>query len=177
MDLQEAWEKATRETEIIRGRRQMLSPCKMEELSYVFLSESEINIGDTLVRKGKILIHQPSIILPHHSPRFEGFDFEKDCGVSNEIIQTFLLVRGVSLPSLDFTNEMGGMDLREGSLEKTIRHYLEQFERAEDVDTTLIGGPGDCYQFSILVFVAATVGRSASSDLNKLLNDLRKKKH
>jgi len=176
MDLQKAWERATKETEIIRGRKRLLSPCRTEELSYIFLSESEVNIGDTLVKKGKVCIHQPSIILPHHTPRFEGFGFEEECGVNNEMVQTFLLVRGVTLPSLDFTNEMAGMDLREGSLQKAVKYYLEEFEKAEDIDTTLIGGPGEFYHFSILVFVAAMVGRSASSDLNKLLDDLRKKR-
>lgn len=175
MDLQEAWEKATKETEIIRGRRHPLSPYRTEELSYIFLSESEVNLGDTLIRKGKVVIHRPSIILPPYCPRFEGFEFEKECGVNNEILKTFLVVRGVSLPSFEFTNEIAGMDLCEGSLDNAVNYFLDEFQRTEDINTSLIAGPGDCYQFSILVFVAAMVGLSASSDLEKLMKDLRKR--
>jgi hypothetical protein len=176
MDLQDAWEKAAKETEIIRCRWCVLSPSKTEELSYIFLSESEINLGDTLVRKGKVLIHKPSIILPYHCPRFDGFGFEKDYGVNNEIVKTFLLVRGVSLPSFEFTNEIAGIVLHEGSLDSAVKHCLDEFERTEDIETSLVCGPGDCYHFSILVFVAAMVGRSASSDLEKLMNDIMKRR-
>jgi len=175
MDLHEAWEKASKETEMIRCRRSLLSPCRTEELSYVFLSESEVNIGDTLVRKGKVLIHRPSIILPQHCPQLEGFGFDKDYGVNNEMVKTFLLIRGVTLPSLEFTNEIAGMALHEGPLDYAIDHYLDEFEKVEDIDTSLVSGPGECYQFSVLVFIAAMVGRSASSDLEKLMKDLRKK--
>ncbi len=80
------------------------------------------------------------------------------------------------MPSLEFTNEIAGMDLHEESLDKTIDHFLDKFELNEDIDTSLISGPGDCYQFSILIFVAAMVGRSASSDLEKLMNDLKKRR-
>lgn len=175
MDMQDAWEKATKETEIIRCRRRVLSASRTEVLSYVFLSESEVNLGDTLVRKGKVVVHQPSIMLPKHCPLFQGFDFEKDYGVNNEIVKTFLLVRGVSMPSFEFTNEMAGMDIYEGSLDSATNRFVDEFERREDIDTSLICGPGDCYHFSILVFVAAMVGRSASSDLEKLVNDLMRK--
>jgi hypothetical protein len=175
MGLQEAWEKASTETEMIRCRRSLLSSCRTEELSYVFLSESEVNVGDTLVRKGKVLIHKPSIILPHHCPQLEGFGFDKDHGVNNEMVKTFLLIRGVTLPSFEFTNEIAGMDLYEGSLDYAIEHYLDEFEKAEDIDTSLVSGPGEYYQFSVLVFIAAMVGRSASSDLDKLMKDLRNK--
>lgn len=175
MDLHDAWEKAAKETEIVRCRRQLLSPSRTEELSYVFLSESEINLGDTLVRKGKVFIDKPSIILPFHCPRFEGFGFDTDFMASDELIRTFLLVRGVTLPSFDFTNEIAGMDLQDGSLDNAVDHFRREFERTEDIDTSLIVGPGDCYQFSILVFVSAMVGRSASSDLEKLMIDLMRR--
>ncbi len=175
MDLQDAWEKATSETELIRCRRNVLSPCRTEELRYIFLSESEVNIGDTLVRRGKVLVEKPSIILPHCCPQFEGFGFDEDFDVNDEMIKTFLLVRGVTLPSLEFTNEMAGMDLHEGCVEGAIDFYLDGFERGEDIDTSLVCGPGECYPFSILVFVAAMVSRSASSDLEKLMQDMRKR--
>jgi hypothetical protein len=175
MNLQDAWEKATNETELIRCRRNILSACRTEELSYIFLSESEVNIGDTLVRRGKVLVHKPSIILPHYCPQFEGFGFDEEFDLNNEMVKTFLLVRGVTFPSLEFTNEIAGMDLHEDYIDDAIDFYLDEFERTEDIDTSLLSGPGDCYQFSILVFVAAMVGRSASSDLEKLMQDMRKR--
>jgi len=176
MDLQEAWDEAIKETEIIRGRSQVLSTTKTEELSYIFLSESEVNIGDTLVRKGKVLVHEPSIILPKNCPLFEGFGFDKDFGVNNELVKSFLLVRGVSLPSLEFTNELAGMDLYEGSLDNAAEYFFDQFERTEDVDTSLICGPEACYQMSVLIFVATMIAQSVPTDLQKLMRDYHKKR-
>ena len=75
MDIQELWERALKNTEIIRPRVQELHTFSSTQLPYVFLSESSINAGDTVVRKGEVLVEKPSLILPADSPQFEGFSF------------------------------------------------------------------------------------------------------
>ena len=77
MDITDRWEKALKKTEIIRSRVQALSTFEATELPYIFLAESSVNIGDSVVRKGKILVEKPNIIMPENLPFLEGFDFDK----------------------------------------------------------------------------------------------------
>ncbi|MEK6732717.1 MAG: hypothetical protein AABY55_03740, partial [Candidatus Omnitrophota bacterium] len=78
MNIQDGWEKALKHTKIIRPRPKALLTFETTEVPYVLLSESSVNLGDTVVRKGQILVEKPAIILPSNLPHFEGFDFEKE---------------------------------------------------------------------------------------------------
>jgi hypothetical protein len=175
MGLQDSWEKALKNTEIIRARVQSLLTHSATNLSYIFLSESSINMGDTVVRKGEVVVDKPSLVLPYASPQFEGFDFEKDLHINENILMNFLLVRGVTFPSLSYNNKTYSVDIYEGGLKKAIQHNLEKLQRQEDVLTGLITGSEDCWQFSILIFVCTQVARSAETDVKKLLEELKRR--
>ena len=172
MDIQELWEKALRSTEIIRSRAQELATFESTELPYVFLAESSLNVGDTVVRQGKVLVERPSLILP--SPRFEGFEFSSDLRVGEEAVLNFLLVRGVKFPSLRYHHELTSLDLHAGPLRKAIEHFNDRFTRAEDIRTGLVVGPEDAWQFSILILVGSLVIRAAEGDLRRLLDAWRR---
>jgi len=175
-DLDEKWEKAIRETKILRYRLRNLLAFDSTELPYIFLAASAINEGDAVVRKGSVLVHRPLIILPRRTfARFEGFEFEEDFEVSGDDIYRFLLMRGVSFPSLKYKNETYTLDIFEGGLDKAIAYYLDQLDRREDTSSGLIVGPEDVWQFSVLIYVAAMAVRSASSDIEYILEELRRK--
>lgn len=175
MDVQEKWEKALEKTEIIRPRIQELYTFSHTDIPYIFLSESSINIGDTVVRKGTVTVDKPSLILPLGMPKFEGFDFEKEREVTDDIVANFLLVRGLKFPSLNYSNKTYSLDLFEGRLSKAIEQFRDKMQREEDVLTGLIVGPEDCWQFSILVFICTQVMRSADGDIRRLMEQFRKK--
>ena len=123
MDIQKAWEEALRNTEIIRSRVKALLTFTDTKVPYIFLSESNVNLGDTVVRKGEILVEKPSLILPPNIPQFLGFDFEKEADFNREAVINFLLVRGVTLPSLKYNNRTYSLDIHEGKLQDAIGHY------------------------------------------------------
>ena len=175
MDIQEKWEKALEKTEIVRPRIQELLTFSHTDTPYIFLSESAINIGDTVVRKGSILVEKPSLILPLGLPQFDGFDFEKEPSINEDMVTNFLLVRGIRFPSLKYNNKTYSLDLFEDQLEKAIEHYREKLQREEDVCTGLIIGPEDCWQFSVLIFVCTQVVRAADGDIRKLLDEFKRK--
>ena len=168
MDLEKRWNEALGKTEIIRSRIQYLSALGTTSIPYIFLAESALNPGDTLVRRGRILIQRPAIILPEEMPQFEGFDFEKEYKVNAEMVRMFLLVRGVSFPSLRYAHEVSLIDIYEGSLKKAKLHFEEALKKAEDVQTGLIIGTEENWQFSLLIYVGLLIGKSAPSDLRKL---------
>jgi len=141
---------------------------------YIFLAESAVNEGNTVVRKGEILVEKPSLILPPNVPQFEGFGLEQDYGDYNSLIN-FLLVRGVTLPSLKYNNKTLSLDIYEGRLKDAIGHYLDQLQGQENVHTGLITGPEDCWQFSVLIFICAQIAKNVDSDIKKLLEEHKKR--
>jgi hypothetical protein len=175
MDIQALWDKARKRTEILRMRLQELATFDTTAVPYLFLAESSVNPGDTVVRKGHVLIERPSIVLPNFSPQFEGFDFEADFHVSDDAVATFLLVRGIQFPSLKYRHEVSSLDVFEDSLQKAIDHFSRQLTVAEDIKTGLLVGPEDAWQFSIILLVGALVVRSAEGDLRRILEEWRKR--
>ncbi len=175
MDIQELWDKARKRTEILRMRLQDLSSVDTTAVPYTFLAESSLNMGDTVVRKGQVLIERPSIVLPGFSPQFEGFEFEADLHVSDTTVANFLLVRGIHFPSLKYRHQVASLDVFEGSLQKAIDHFTDKLTVAEDIKTGLVVGPEDAWQFSLLLLVGALVVRSAEGDLRRILEEWRKR--
>jgi len=174
MDLEEQWEQALETTEIIKLRMPKLSTFEMTKVPYIFLAESEINSGDTIVRQGTIFVKKPSIILPGNMPQFEGFEFEEDLDVREETVNTFFLVRGVTFPSLKFKNETAKLDIYEGGLSKAIKHFKEEIDRKEDIYSGLISGSAEFWQLSIIIYVGTLMAKSLPADIENLHEKFRK---
>ena len=172
MDIEQLWDKAQKKTEVLRGRVKGLPTFKAAKVPYVFLGESVVNEGHTVVRKGKIIIEKPMIILPEDLPQFEGFDFEEELQVEHGTMQMFFLMRGIRFPSLKYNNTIESLDLEEASLSKTAEKFKKNLERKENVKTALILGPEDCWQFSILLYMANLVGRCVRTDIINIMERL-----
>jgi hypothetical protein len=170
MDIEQLWEKARDKTEIIRGRVKGLSTFAQTAVPYIFLAESSVNVGNTVVRKGKVLVEKPLIVLPQDMPQFEGFDFEKELEVSQEIVQTFFLMRGIRYPSLKYNNTVYELDVDENSLSASLEKHRKKLEKSEDVNTALVVGPEECWQFSLLFYIATLVGRCARTDIMNMMD-------
>ncbi|OGX36887.1 MAG: hypothetical protein A3D87_08445 [Omnitrophica WOR_2 bacterium RIFCSPHIGHO2_02_FULL_50_17] len=175
MDIEEAWTKALKGTEIIRARVQALLSLSATHVPYVLLSESSVNMGDTVVRKGEIVVEKPSLIIPPNNPQFLGFEFEGAEGFDQNSLINFLIVRGVTIPSLRYDNRTGTLDIYEDKLSAAIKHYKELLQRQEDVQTGLLAGPEDCWQFSLLIFICTQIARNVDQDIRKLLDGYHKK--
>lgn len=174
MDFYGAWARALKETEIVRSRVSLLSTSSDTKVPYIFLSPSTINDGDTVVRKGEIVVHRPSLILPPNIPQFEGFDFEKGEGMSDNSVISFLLVRGVALPSLKYNNKTYSLDLFEGGLERAVSFFANRLEREEDVTTGLMTGHEDTWQLSVVIFICSQIARNTESDIRRLMDEYRR---
>lgn len=175
MNIMDRWEKALKKTEIIRPRVQPLQTFSTTEMPYIFLAESSLNIGDTVIRKGKVYAEKPSIILPENLPHFEGFEFEKDLETTEDTITNLFLVRGVRFPSYIYNNEVYSLDIFEGRLKLAEDIYKGKLQKKEDVRTGLVIGPEDCWQLSVLIFILAMVAKFADKDLRNILENLNKK--
>ncbi|KJJ84528.1 hypothetical protein OMAG_001632 [Candidatus Omnitrophus magneticus] len=174
MDIESLWEKAVNETEVVRGRVSELSTFQETAVPYIFLSESLVSEGTTVVRRGKLLVEKPMIILPQSLPYFEGFDFEGEMETREEFVQTFFLLRGVKFPSLKYNNITQELKIEEEFLSKVIQKYKKQLEKKEEINTVLLTGPSECWQFSILFYIGALIGRCAKLDAEKLFKNRKR---
>jgi len=85
-------------------------------------------------------------------------------------------VRGISIPSLRYDNKTSSLDIYEGKLSKAIKHYEKDLQQQEDVQTGLVVGPEDCWQFSLLVFICSQIIKNADQDIQRLLDEYHRKK-
>jgi len=169
MDIQENWEKALSKTQIIRSRVRQLSTFDDTKVPYLLLSESLVNLGDTVVRRGDVTVTKPSIILPPNIPQFDGFKFDDETPFSQDMVMSFLMVRGVSMPSMKYHNETYSVDVFEGALDNAVSHYKDYLLRREDVQTGLVVCPDDCWHFSLLLYLGTQVARNAQTDIRNLI--------
>src|SRR6185436_8090586 len=103
MNFEELWDKALGRTEIIRSRVQGLMTFGQTKVPYILLSESSINVGDTVVRQGQVLVEKPTLIIPPNHPQFQGFEFDglPDGNAADaQSVINFFVMRGASFPSL-----------------------------------------------------------------------------
>ena len=175
MDIQDYWEKALKNTEVIRPRIQSLSVSSATQLPYIFLAESGLNQGDTVVRKGEVMVDRPSLILPSNLPQLEGFDPDENLPWDPARLMNFLLIRGIRFPSLKYNNKIHSLDIFEGRLKQAVGHYLHELQEKENLSTGLVMGPEDCWQLSLLIFIAGQVIRQAEGDIRKLWEDFGNK--
>ena len=176
MTIYDAWIKALKHTQIIHSRVKSLCADADTVMPYIFLSESSVNPGDTVVRKGEVSIQKPSLILPPNIPQFEGFEFQDEEEQMNSLptsIANFFLVRGVSIPSYHYNNKTSVLDVFEGRLTKAIAYYRDELRREENVSTGLVAGPDDCWQFSVLLYNCAQVVKNADNDIQRLLDEFQ----
>jgi len=172
VNIQDLWEKAVKKTEIVRPRVTPLHTHDVTHLPYIALSESAVNMGDTVVRRGEVRVEKPSIVLPYNLPQFEGFEFEEQMSLNEDLFKSFLLVRGVQFPAMKYNNQSYSVDVYEGGLSKAIQHHKTVLQQSENVHTGLIAGPEDCWQFSVILFVCSLMARSANGDIKRLLDDM-----
>ena len=175
MNIEELWDKARKHTEILRMRMLDLSTFDATRMPYVFLAESSVNPGDTVIRKGSVMIERPAITMPGFSPQFSGFELEKDLHISEDALSTFLLVRGIHFPSLKYRHQVSELDILEGSLTQAVKRWEMVLKQKEDTTTGLVVGPEDAWQLSVVLLVGALVVRSADGDLRRILDAWRKR--
>ncbi len=172
MNIHNMWEKAIGQTKILRPRISCLKTFKETKLPYVFIAKSAVNKGDAVVRKGEIVVEKPALVLPPNAPFFEGFNFEAENEVNDDILTNFLFVRGINFPSMKYNNKVSSLDIFEGGYEKALTHYRDMLEKKENVDTGLITGPEDCWQFSVLIFISDIVSKSLPNDLRRFFENM-----
>ncbi len=175
MDIHSAWEKALRETNIVRSRITGLQTASDTHVPYILLSPSVVNEGDTVVRTGEVLVHRPSLILPPNIPQLDGFDLGGKDSFQEDSMINFLMVRGITLPSMKYDNKISSLNVFEGKIENAIGLYGNRLQREENTSAGLVCGPDDVWQLSVLIFVCSQIAKNSSTDIRRLLEEYHKR--
>ena len=175
MDITSAWEKALRETNIIRSRVTGLQTFGETKVPYILLSQSTVNEGDTVVRTGEVLVHRPTLILPPNIPQLEGFNFEDDDSFKENTMINFLMIRGITLPSMKYDNKIFSLNVFEGKIDDAIGVYGNRLQREENTSAGLIFGPDEVWQLSLLIFICSQIAKNSSTDIRRLMDEYHKK--
>lgn len=174
MDFEKVWHEALKKTEIVRNRVQALLTTGQTQVPYILLCESSINHGDTVVRKGRVMVDKPSLIVPPNHPKFVGFDFDQEDSFKEDTLINFLILRGVTFPSFRYDNQTSSLDIYEGKLSGAVSAFQKTLQEREDVHTGLIIGHEDYWQFSLIVFICAQIVKNADNDIRKLLAEFKR---
>ena len=63
------------------------------------------------------------------------------------------------------------LDVFDGSLSGAANHFRKQLEQQENINTGLVIGAEESWQFSVFIFVGSLVVRQADGDIRRLLKD------
>ena len=173
MDFHRKWEYALKTTEIIRARIKPLDALGTTPLPYVFLSEGDSR--STFVRKGRVDVAKPSLVLPSNHPQCEGFEMNPALKSDIDSLMEFFLVRGVRFPSMKYNNISDDISIHDGKLTQAIKYHQDLLERQENLTTGLIVGKEDGWQLSVLIFAGSQMIKSADGDIKRLLDEYHRK--
>ena len=85
-------------------------------------------------------------------------------------LSRFLLIRGVSFPSLKYYHETDSIDVMEKPMDDATSYLLNLLDKEDNTDTGVLTGPEDCWQFSVIIYAGGLMARSASRDIRRLLD-------
>ena len=126
-------------------------------------------------------IHEPGWVVQCADSNANSLNFEFED--ENELEKfdqnsfiNFLIVRGISLPSLRYDNQTSSLDIYEGKLSAAVHHHQKILQQQENVQTGLMVGPEDCWQFSVLIFICSQIIKHTDQDIQRLLDEYHKKK-
>lgn len=170
INLEKKWEEALKKTKIVRHRIAKLETFKKTIVPYVLVSNSVVNRGCSVIRKGKVEVSPVIFHLPYSGFQLSNFKFKDTTDYSDEIVQSFLLIRGIKLPSMKYANSDVELEVVEKSVGDVIKEYQELFQRKEDVETGLVISIPDIWQFSLIIYLAAVVAKFVDNDIKNFLD-------
>ncbi|MFH1707063.1 MAG: hypothetical protein ABIF71_03995 [Planctomycetota bacterium] len=169
MNPHEMFKASLETTTIVKRRRTSLYTFGVTRLPYVFVSRSEIDPRDTVVREGRVMVEKPHILIPGYNPLFEGFDLEGETPLSGEDIKYILMARRIQLPSLRYINADARLAVEQVSLDVKVGDVCNRLEGRNDTQTGVIRGEDRFFPFPLLMYVAEMIQRSAGDNLTEFL--------
>ncbi len=174
MNLQEAWQLASRETNIHRARKNMLYTFGSTRLPYVCISPATQSESNVTVRRGEVTADRPKITLPGQEQiSFEGFDIDLPEGEKTDGMLPVFLARRIEMPNAKYVNKADSVTTESHSVEEAVDREMNRLEQQNDIRTAVIQAPESVWQLSILMYVGSQIVRSAPGNITEHMEHLR----
>ncbi len=163
-------EYAARHTEVLRHPRQHLSTFGVTNLYYYLVTEpvySELvsDIGETVIREGRVIAERPKIVTPYYLSRLEGFSSE-----ARRYFEALLKMHGADTPGLFYTykNEPKGLNIVSDNWPVVVNRLNDEIDRKGDPLASIIKGQDDLWDVSLLKFIYDITSRSIQNNISQL---------
>ena len=165
-DLEQRFKKARADSVIHRARKADLFTFGTTILPYLFVAESGINRGDTILRRGEISTGKPTVVLHGEQPSFSGFGDEY---TGSEAQLGLLFGRVFRFPNMRYAHSHSRLEVISQAMERVLNEQLENLEREGNTRTAVISGPEDCWALSLILYASEMTRRSAGGNIREML--------
>ena len=163
MAFQDKFEEAWRKTKILRPVEKKLFTFGDTRLPYFLVAASLVNPGDTVVRKGIVVVDRPIIYAPSPGhPLFEGF------GEKGEQVAGLVIQRLMRLPPYKYKNEAARLYVASDPLDRVVARLNQKLDRDNDHLCVIIQTLADMWEVSLMRYVAERMIKSIPSNLREL---------
>ena len=163
-DLEAKIERAWKATEILRHSQQLLFTFGDTELPYTVVSESQMSAGDTVVRRGEVMVKKPLILAPpwRRDAAFEGFTSEGEAGAQ------LLIHRLAYIPPYRYRNRAQSLSVTSGGLGETAERIRKQLDDGEDTAMAVIRGDAELWEVSVMRYCIEQMIQSTPHNIQEL---------
>lgn len=169
---EEKFRKFWEQTKLVRTYKPRLSSYLDIDLPYIFLSQHP-ELERVFVKKGKVYVKKPAIIIPGVTAEFEGFEY------GDEIKrQVAILTRMIRLPYYKYSHKPIAEEILDyGYLEEIIERYDKEMEKENDEKTGLIIGNIKGWSISLARYSFEVATKSAPENIKELLERVKRKEY
>jgi hypothetical protein len=158
---------AAQNTEILRLPKQTLATFGMTNIGYYLVTrpvyaELAKDIGETVVREGRVIADKPRIVTPYYLSRLEGFS--PDARTYFEMLTN---TQGPDVPGLfySYRNEPKGLTIVSEGLDAVIARLNSEIDRLGDPLVTIIKGQDELWDVSLMKFIFEMTRNSIQENL------------
>jgi len=163
-------EDAAKNTEILRPPRQHLSTFGVTNLYYYLVTEPvyadmENEVGETVVREGRVIAQRPKIVTPYYLSRLEGFSPD-----ARQYFDMLLNMHGADTPGLFYTykNEPKGLNIISDKLPVVVDRLNSEIDKKGDPLASIIKGQDEFWDVSLLRFIYEVTSHSLHDNISQL---------
>ena len=164
------WIRAAEQTWVVRYPAQKLATFGITSLSYYVVTEPiyrdlQPDSREGVVRTGKVVAEEPSIVTPYYAMNLEGFSPE-----AYSYLEYVSNQHGPNSPGLlyQYRNEPGGTEIVSGDAAEIAHRIDERLTREQDNLAVVMVGVDQLWDVSLIKFMYELTSRSAPHHVEEL---------
>ncbi len=161
---------AVRRTEILRAPKQSLHSFGTTNIYYYLVTEpvySELvkNMGETVIREGRVIAERPRIVTPYYLSRLEGFSLE-----ARRYFEALMREYGSNIQGLFYTykNEPKELTIVSDNLLSVVDKLNTEIDKRGDRLAAIIKGEDELWDVSILKFIYEITRSSVRDNISQM---------